>query len=115
MWRKFSNFLLLSAVSLFAQTTYGQQYLFTTLPAPVDGAPLFDFAESVAVDGAGNVYVADANNRVIRKITPARVVSTLAGLPGFLGHDDGKGDMARFGYIYQIGADGDGNVYAIEH
>src|SRR5882762_9204304 len=36
----------------------------------------------VAVDGAGNVYVADWGNDTIRRITPAGAVSTLAGVPG---------------------------------
>ena len=52
--------------------------------------------EGVAVDGAGNVYIADAWNHTIRKLTPAGVVSTLAGLAGNSGAADGPNSKARF-------------------
>lgn len=43
----------------------------------------FNYAYSVAVDPAtGNLYVADTNNHVIRKVTPAGVVTTVVGQPG---------------------------------
>src|SRR4029079_7027809 len=50
----------------------------------------------VAVDTADNVYVADTYNNTIRKVTPARVVTTLGGMPGFYGTADGAGSIARF-------------------
>jgi serine/threonine protein kinase/TPR repeat protein/sugar lactone lactonase YvrE len=59
-------------------------------------AARFDFPQGLAVDQAGNVYVADAYNSTIRKITPDGVVTTLAGRAGCRGQADGVGDEARF-------------------
>lgn len=66
---------------------------------------------SVAVDGQGNVFVADMSNNTIRKITPAGVVSTLAGRAGLSGHADGPGSQARFNCPYGVAVDPEGNVY----
>src|SRR6185503_20498375 len=57
----------------------------------VDGAGAaarFNFPRSVAVDGVGNVYIADGTN-TIRKVTPTGVVTTLAGTAGSAGSADG--------------------------
>jgi SMP-30/Gluconolactonase/LRE-like region/NHL repeat/FG-GAP-like repeat len=59
-------------------------------------AARFRQPSGVAVDGAGNVYVADANNHTIRKVTPAGVVTTVAGLALTFGNTDGTGSAARF-------------------
>lgn len=64
----------------------------------------------VAVDAAGNVYVADVFNNMIRKITPNGIVSTLAGSGG-RGYDNGAGATATFTSIKRIAVDGSGNVY----
>jgi hypothetical protein len=57
----------------------------------------FSFPTGVAVDGAGNVYVADQVNQTIRSITSAGVVTTFAGAVGSYGSADGTGPAARFG------------------
>ena len=66
--------------------------------APTSVVARFSHPYAVAVDGSGNVYVADTYNFTVRKITPAGVVTTLAGLAGNTGSIDGKGSGARFSY-----------------
>jgi len=74
-------------------------------------AARFSFPSGVAVDTAGNVYVGDQGNHAIRKITPAGVVSTLAGLAGSPGNVDGTGSLARFNAPFGVAVDAAGNVY----
>ncbi|MGA9453743.1 MAG: protein kinase [Verrucomicrobiia bacterium] len=71
----------------------------------------FRLPNNLAVDSAGNVYVADTANNVIRKITPDGVVSTLAGAAGSHGSADGTGSTARFWAPFGIAVDSSGNVY----
>lgn len=68
----------------------------------------------VAVDSAGNVYVSDTANNAIRKITVGRVVTTLAGLPGYAGNTDGNGPDARFWSPQGLAVDGSGNIYVAD-
>ncbi len=77
-------------------------------------AARFDYPSGIAVDGSGNVYVADFGNHVIRKITSAGVVSTLAGLAGRSGTRDGTGSVALFHYPTGVAVDGSGNVYVAD-
>ncbi len=71
----------------------------------------FDSPSGVAVDVAGNVYVADVQNCTIRKITPAGVVSTIAGTVGSWGIIDGPRETARVSCTGPIAVDHDGNIY----
>jgi sugar lactone lactonase YvrE len=77
-------------------------------------AASFNFPQAVATDGASNVYVADTANHSIRKITPAGVVSTLAGTAGVIGSTDATGPAASFNFPSGIATDGAGNVYVAD-
>lgn len=67
----------------------------------------------VAVDGIGNVYVADINNNEIRKITAGGLVSTLAGSTAD-GYVDDQGSFARFYNPQGVSLDDKGNVYVAD-
>jgi streptogramin lyase len=77
-------------------------------------AAQFNQPKGVAVDSAGNVYVADARNNTIRKITPGGVVTTLAGLAGYAGDKDGTGTAAQFDGPRGAAADSAGNVFVAD-
>ena len=74
-------------------------------------AARFNHPDSVAVDAAGNVYVTDTGNATVRKITPAGVVTTLAGTAGMPGSADGSGSAASFRSPTGIALDATGNLY----
>jgi sugar lactone lactonase YvrE len=74
-------------------------------------AARFHFPMGVAVDANGTAYVTDQSNHVIRRITAAGVVSTLAGTALSKGAADGTGAAARFSYPYGIAVDAAGMVY----
>ena len=78
-------------------------------------AARFNNPAGLATDAAGNVYVADSNNQTIRKITPAGVVTTLAGTVGSSGTVDGSLSTARLNYPEHLVLDSAGNLYVVEY
>jgi sugar lactone lactonase YvrE len=74
-------------------------------------AARFNAPSGLAVDGGGNVYVADAGNSTVRKITSAGVVTTLAGLTLNFANVPGTGSAALFDVPEGIAVDGSGNLY----
>lgn len=87
-------------------------------PGSQDGtgtAARFNGPSGVASDGAGNLFVADYGNHTIRKIVIATgAVTTLAGMAGINGAQDGLGTAARFAYPWGVAVDGVGHLYVAD-
>jgi len=108
-------------------TPVGTNWVVTTLAGlagsagSTDGtnsAARFNYPWGLALDSAGNIYLGDANNSTVRKVTPVGtnwVVTTLAGLAGQFGSVDGTSSDAR---VYCVGGgavDSAGNVYVVDY
>jgi len=80
-----------------------------------DGAKArFTLPSGLATDSDGNIYVADMQNNVIRKISPSGDVRHFAGMQGQSGSQDGFRDMATFNYPTAVATDSDNNVYVAD-
>jgi uncharacterized protein (TIGR03437 family) len=80
---------------------------------------LLDHPTGVAVDKAGNVYICDESNDVIRMVTPDGIIHTIAGSaaapnPGYSG-DGGPALSAQFNGPYHITLDSSGNLYVADY
>ncbi|MGA3370446.1 MAG: NHL repeat-containing protein [Terracidiphilus sp.] len=80
----------------------------------IGSAATFVYPIGIATDSAANVYVADKASNTIRRITPAGVVTTLAGTAGVTGHSDGTGGNASFFSPTGVATDSSGNVYVAD-
>jgi Uncharacterized conserved protein len=75
-------------------------------------------AHGVAVDDAGNLFVADSGENTIRKFSPngaGWLATTIAGQTRRSGHADGRGENALFDSPYGIALDRAGNIYVTDY
>ncbi|GGR31416.1 NHL repeat-containing protein [Streptomyces netropsis] len=85
-----------------------------------DGGPAvatrLHYPGGVAVDDAGNLYIADTHNHRVRKVTPNGIITTVAG-NGEAGYvsDGGPAMATRLHYPYGVAVDGGGNLYIADH
>jgi sugar lactone lactonase YvrE len=87
------------------------------LTGDVDGtgsAARFNHPGGLAVDGSGSVYVADTYNNTVRKISPAGVVTTMAGFAGLPGSWDDVGSTGLFNLPAGLAVDSLGNVFVAD-
>jgi gliding motility-associated-like protein len=71
--------------------------------------------QSLAIDADGNIYVTEYNNKVIRKVTPAGVVSTFAGIMNTPGNIDGPIASATFAGPTSAAFDSQGNMFVADY
>jgi len=95
----------LGAVTVLA----GQQGIFGAADGPGASAQ-FNEPMGLAVDAAGDIFVADEGNNAIRKITPAGTVTTVAG-GGKEGFADGTGAQAQFNLPEAVVVDSSGTAF----
>jgi uncharacterized protein (TIGR03437 family) len=81
-----------------------------------DGGPAIAAAltdnRQIAADRAGNLYIADSDSNRVRKVTPAGLITTIAGngMASFSG-DGGPAPFAQLGFAISVAADVAGNLY----
>jgi sugar lactone lactonase YvrE len=107
-------------------TPFGTNWVVTTIAGlasyagsanGTNSASRFNLPVHLAVDSAGNLYVSDFNNNTIRQVTPVGtnwMVTTLAGLAGSAGANDGTNSTARFNGPEGVAVDTNGNVYVAD-
>jgi sugar lactone lactonase YvrE len=74
----------------------------------------FTYPGDLAFDDQGTLFVADAGNDTIRRISRGGEVTTVAGVPQNPGNADGVGPSARFNYPRDVEPDGQGNLYVAD-
>jgi sugar lactone lactonase YvrE len=107
---------LAGTATLFAGSGYGNDpFSDGQYRDGVGTAARFARPWGIAVGADNHIYVADNANNVVRKITPAGQVTTLAGKPGESGVADGQGEAARFSFLTDIAATPQGDVVVVDN
>lgn len=85
-----------------------------------DGGPAsaaaLNFPQGLVMDNAGNLLISDGGNRVIRKVNPSGIISTIAGTPGTYGYsgDGGLATAAQMGFPSGLCVDATGAIYVAD-
>jgi trimeric autotransporter adhesin len=82
---------------------------------PATSAELY-WPEGVALDSAGNLFIADSGNSCIRKVSTSGIISTVAGTGSSIGYsgDGGQATSAQFNYPYGVNVDSAGNLFIVD-
>jgi len=109
-----SNFTIRKITQAGVVTTFAG---LTNASGSVDGTgsdARFNWTTGLAIDKSDNIYVSSYNGCTIRKVTPARAVTTLAGVAGSCSSVDGTGSDARFNHPSGVGVDDNGNIFTVD-
>ena len=106
-----NNHLLRKVTAAGVVTTLAGSAGLSGIADGTGGTARFTYPEGVAVHANGNIYVTDRGNQTLRQVTPAGVVTTLAGSPGLSGTLDGTGSAARFYNPRRVAVDGAGDLW----
>jgi DNA-binding beta-propeller fold protein YncE len=74
----------------------------------------FNAPQDLVFDATGNLYVSDTDNHLLRKITPAGVVTTIAG-SGTSSFQDGSGSSAHFRFPRGLVVNSSGNIFMADY
>ena len=105
---------------IFKINRYGLKRIFSGTPAESGyrdgplGIAKFNRPEAIAMDEYGNIFIADGNNRVIRKISSDGLVSTVAGCPHEAGDADGGPQQARINLALGLAISENRSIYFID-
>ena len=77
-------------------------------------AASFSGPSGIVADAVGNLYVADTLNHIVRKVSPAGVVTTIAGVAGAGGSANGTGSAARFRGPQGLALDASGSLFVAD-
>ncbi|MBO7608593.1 MAG: IPT/TIG domain-containing protein [Muribaculaceae bacterium] len=87
-------------------------------PGYIDGvgpAAMFNEPRQLILDENDDMYIADTNNHIIRKVTPDGKVSTVIGQPGKSGYQDGSPEDALFNRPFGVCINRDGIIYIADY
>ncbi len=100
-------------ISNITQDTFTCSTVANVTTVGASASPAFNSPAGLAVDAAGNLYVADSANNQIRKITPGGTVTVLAGT-GIAGSADGAANVATFNSPEGVAVDSSGDVFVAD-
>ncbi len=117
------HFLLLFVLGMLGISSHVHSQIITTIAGGQmlkgysgDGGPAIEaelaYPQGMAVDGKGDLYIADFSNNVVRKIDPSGIITTFAGtgIAGYSG-DGGPAAHAKLNNPYYVAVDSLGNIY----